>query len=139
MMPRATTPSSTAPLNLAALVKPLPPVILPDGSEHPMLFSAAAAEAYKHVRQYVDALRRGEPFNELDAEDAIDTCLQLVVPSATPDHLASFGARTELKLAVLAAAAGRLDSVMAALYPDAGNAPAGSAALPTDPATTSAA
>lgn len=140
-MPRATTPSApaTTPLNLAALVKPLPPVILPDGSEHPLVYTAHAAEAYKRVRVFVDLLRRGEEIPQLEASDAIDECLTLVLPSATPDHLASFGERTELKLAVIAAAAGRVDAVLQTLYAAQGNAEPGAGVLPTTLGTTSAA
>ncbi|MES2524035.1 MAG: hypothetical protein V4617_15115 [Gemmatimonadota bacterium] len=112
-----TTPSrkSTAPLNLAALVAPLPPVILPNESEHALVFTAHAAQLFRTIRHLIDAVNRGETINDLDAEDTVDECLVHVLPTATPDDLASLGTRLELKLSILTAASGQVDAVMHAL------------------------
>jgi hypothetical protein len=135
-----TTPRQpTAPLNLAALVAPLPPVILPNGTSHQMMFTAQAAELYKQIRHHVAAHLRGEAIDDLEAEAAIDACLAHVLPSATPDDLASLGVRVEWKVTILAAASGRVDEVLHALAAaTAGNASGGEATPDSPPVTTSA-
>lgn len=127
----------TAPLNLAVLVKPLPPVILPNGTEHALNFTAHAAQLYRGIRQRMAELMDGQPIDELLTEDEVDACLKEVMASATPDDLASLGTRIEYKLTILAAAAGRLDEVMQALHA-VGNAPEAGAAPPLSLDTTSA-
>lgn len=129
----------TAPLNLAALVAPLPPVVLPDGSEHQLVYTAKVAERYKPIRHLIAAVMRGEEIDELSAEDDIDECIALTIPTASPDQLASLGARVGVKLSILAAASGRVDEVMHVLHAaSAGNAPEAEAAPRSSLDTTSA-
>jgi hypothetical protein len=132
--------TATAPLNLAALVAPLPPVILPNGTSHALVFTADAAERYKGIRRLIAAVERGDTVDDLAAEDDIDECLAVMIPTATNEDLASFGARVEVKLTVLAAAAGRLDAVMHALHTlsQSGKAAEAGEAPPSSPSTTSA-
>lgn len=119
----------TAPLNLAALVAPLPPIVLPNGTEHQCVFTAHAATQYKEIRRMLAALHANEAIDEIEAENLIDECVQLVLPTASADDLASLGMRVELKLTILAAASGRVDEVMHALHAaSAGNAPEAEAA-----------
>jgi hypothetical protein len=116
MNSRATTPKAPAPLNLAALVAPLPEVILPNGRTVPMAhLSADGFERFRGIQQMMRAADAGEPVDDAHADAEIDACLALALPTATRDDLASFGLRVELKLAVLAAAAGRVDTVLHAV------------------------
>ncbi len=102
-----------APLNLAALVAPLPNVVLPNGVEVAMKpLSADGYERFRRVQQALRDVQQGEPIDEGQTEADIDACLSLVLPTATAEDLASFGLRIELKLAVLTAASGRVDVVL---------------------------
>lgn len=139
MTTKATT-LPTAPLNLAALVAPLPPVILPNGAEHKLVYTAAVAEVYKRIRRMQAEAERGDPVDDELAEDLIDQCIALAMPSASPDDLASLGVRIEVKLTILAAAAGAVDEVMHALEAmnQSGKATADEGAPLSPPSTTSA-
>lgn len=133
-------PTPTAPLNLAALVAPLPPVILPNGTSHALVYTAECAERYKAIRRLIAQVERGESIDDLAAEDDIDACLAVMLPTATKDDLASLREQVDVKLTVLAAAAGRLDAVMHALHTlsQQGKAPEAGAAPPSSLDTTSA-
>jgi hypothetical protein len=140
-MATTTSRPPTAPLNLAALVAPLPPVTLPNGTTHALVFTAQAAELWKKIRHVFAALQRGESIDEFGAEDDIDACLAAVIPTATPDDLASFGTRFGVKLATIGAAAGRVDEVMQLLEAanaNKGNGSGGEATPASSPDTTSA-
>ena len=108
------TPS---PLNLAALVPSLPPVKFPTGHVVPMVpFTARAYELWRGIMRDINAASDDSAsVNEDDFSSRVDELVALVVPEATPDDLASLGARLEPKLAVVSAAAGAADEVVAAL------------------------
>lgn len=110
------TPSRRAPLNLAALVPELPAVILPNGKEVQMVpFTAEAYEKFRLVQQLTRELMQGETIDEEEYFDLIDSVVKAVLPSATPDDIASLGARVELKMSVITAASGKVDEVLQAL------------------------
>lgn len=132
----------SAPLNLAALVPALPAVVLPNGVErqlHPL--SAQAYEMYRQLSSMTTQFQAGESVNEDDYMDLIDAILARVLPDATPDDLASFGVRVELKMAPILAAAGRVDEVVRAMQALETSAAGNEAALLPEwnPDTTSAA
>jgi len=103
-------------MNLASLMPALPPVIIPNGSTHQMVpLTARGYELFKELRQYQDASNNGERVDELAYLDVVDELLALVLPTASPDDLASFGFRMELKLGPILAAAGRVDDVLNAI------------------------
>ena len=132
------TRKTTAPLNLAAMVGALPAIILPNGSAHAPVFTAHAKTQYMAILHLIESLKRGETIDELETSELIDACLASVLPSATPDDLASLGMRTEHKLTVLAAAAGRLDEVLLALEAASGKAAAVDGSPASTPDTNSA-
>lgn len=110
------TPSRRAPLNLAALVPELPAVILPNGKEVQMVpFTAEAYEKFRFVQQLTRELIAGDEVDEEEYYDLIDMVVKAVLPSATPDDLASLGARVELKMSIITAASGKVDEVLKAL------------------------
>lgn len=112
-MTRATTPD---PINLAKLVAPLPELILPNGATVAMRpLSADGFERFRRVQQALRDAMAGRDIDDTEIEADIDACLALVLPDATREDLASFGLRTELKLTVLTAAAGRVDAVLHAV------------------------
>lgn len=131
---------SASPINLADFLKPLPPVILPDGSTHQLVWTAQAAEQFKRIRLLRDALATGEASPQLNAESeaAIDACLAAVLPSASAEQLLSFGLRYDVKMSVLIAASGNADRALELLIARSGKATAGEASPPSPPATTSA-
>lgn len=105
-----------APLNLAALVPTLPSVILPNQKEVQLhALTAEGYELYRQMRGLTQQVQNGEDVDEDAYMGVIDRLLALVLPDATPDDLASFGVRFELKMAPILAAAGRVDEVIATL------------------------
>jgi hypothetical protein len=103
-------------LNLANLMPALPPVKLPNGTVHQIVpLSAHMYEQFKEIRAMQKAIEAGEDIDDAIYVDAVDVLLQAVLPTATPDDLASFGFRVEIKLAPILAAAGRVDDVLYAL------------------------
>lgn len=105
------------PLNLAELVPELPEVVLPSKNVVQVVpFTAASYEKYRLLQKMtVAGMQQTASFDEDKYLDLLNEVLCLVIPSATPDDLASFGDRVELKLSVLAIAAGRVDEVVQAL------------------------
>lgn len=125
------TPSRRAPLNLAALVPELPAVILPNGKEVQMVpFTAEAYEKFRLVQNMTRALMDGENISEMDYYDLLDELVKLVLPAATPDDLASLGARMELKMSIVTAASGKVDEVLEALSAATGKPEGNGEALP---------
>lgn len=140
-MTSSALPTSTAPLNLAALMGTVPPVVLPNGVTRELVWSARGAELFRKVRHLTAAATRGEAIDDLEAERIVDECLAAVIKDATADDLLSFRENVNLKLTVLAAASGRLDRVLQALAQaqgESGNATAVEASPPLDRDTTSA-
>jgi hypothetical protein len=130
-------------LNLTTLMPALPPVKLPNGSVHQIVpLTAESYEMFKTLRSFQKAVEAGEDVDEDVYLDMVDAVLAKVLPTATPDDLASFGFRVEVKLAPILAAAGRIDDVLVALSEvqraseGNGEALAGSI-LPTTPAAPS--
>lgn len=128
------------PLNLAALVPTLPPVILPNGKEVQLkALTAEGYELYRQMRLMTQQVQHGEAVDEEAYIATIDRLLAAVLPDADADDLASFGVRYELKMAPILAAAGRVDEVLTALS-SAGNTEGNGEALQGSmPVTTSAA
>lgn len=111
-----TRPLRRAPLNLAALVPELPAVILPNGKEVQMVpFTAEAYEKFRFIQQMTKLIMDGEAVDEEEYYDLLDSVVQLVLPSASADDLASLGARMELKMSIVTAASGKVDEVLKAL------------------------
>jgi hypothetical protein len=103
-------------MNLASLLPALPPVIIPNGTTHQIMpLTARGYELFKEVRQYQAAANNGELVDDSAYLDIVDELLALVLPTATPDDLASFGFRIEIKLGPILAAAGRVDDVLNAI------------------------
>lgn len=126
-------------LNLAIMMQPLPPAKLPNGKEIPMVhFTAEAYDLWNEVQDAISDEQAGRPVDVPAFRGNLDRLLALCLPEATPDDLATFGARTEAKLAVAMACAGKLDQVIASLQELEGNATAGQSTPHSDPGTTSA-
>lgn len=118
-------------LNLASLVPPLPPVTLPNGKEVQIAhLSAKGYEMYREMQTMILDLQAGRDINEDAYITLIDNLLAIVLPDASPDDLASIGARVELKMAPILAAAGRVDEVLEALESAAGALKGNAEALP---------
>ena len=100
------------PLNLAELVPELPPVILPNKKEVSM--SPLTARGYE-LFLAVQRAMRGEEDIGMAFVEKVDELLAIVLPTATPDDLASFGVRHDLKLGVILAAAGAVDEALGAI------------------------
>jgi hypothetical protein len=103
-------------LNLALLMPALPPVILPSGTTHQIMpLTARGYEMFKTLREMQRQYEQTNVLDEAVYLQVIDDLLALVLPTATPDDLASLGFRVEVKLAPILAAAGRVDDVLLAL------------------------
>lgn len=134
MKPEKTRPKS---LNLASLVPPLPPVTLPNGKEVQIVhLSAKGYEMYREMQTMILDLQAGFEIDETHHINLIDNLLALVLPDATPDDLASLGARVELKMAPILVAAGRVDEVLEALEANSGGSQGNGEALSGSPLST---
>lgn len=101
-----------APLNLAELVPPLPQVTLPNGKEYQIApLTARGYELFLAVQRAM----HGEEDIGFEFVAKVDELLAIVIPAATPDDLASFGVRHDLKLAVIMTASGAVDNVLEAI------------------------
>lgn len=111
------TGTRRGPLRLADLVPALPMVELLNGKE--IQLAPLTARGYELFLSIQETMRGAEM--GLDTDDAldmvkkIDEVLGSVLPTATPDDLASFGVRTDMKLSVIMSAAGAVDEVLASL------------------------
>lgn len=125
-------------LNLALLVPQLPMVRFPSGVEHQLMpLTAESYELWLEVQQLVRSSEENEPIDVSYFHALLDLLLAKVLPTASKDDLASLGTRTEVKLAPCMAAAGQIDSVMAALDALEGNVSAGQNTSRSGPRTTS--
>jgi hypothetical protein len=101
-----------APLNLAELVPALPAVTLPNGIEVQMApLTARGYELFLAIQRAMG----GEGDIDFAFVEKLDEVLAIVLPTATPDDLASLGVRHDLKLAVILSAAGAVDSALDAI------------------------
>jgi hypothetical protein len=94
----------------------MPDIILPNGRT--VLCGHMTAQSYEQFRTIQQMWKDSTDGMEIDHEkflDLVDAVLKSVLPLATPDDLASFGARIDMKMAVITAAAGGADDVVAAL------------------------
>jgi hypothetical protein len=111
------TGTRRGPLKLADLVPALPMVELLNGKEIQLVpLTARGYELFLSIQEAMRGVEMG-----LDTDDAvdmvkkIDEVLGIVLPTATPDDLASFGVRTDIKLGVIMSAAGAVDEVLSSL------------------------
>lgn len=108
--------SRRAALNLAAIVPDLPDVVLPNGKTTRMVsFTAHSYEQYRYIQLLTRRQMEGEEIDNEEYMDCVDDVLQAVLPDATRDDLAAFGARLDLKLMVLMAAAGSVEETINAI------------------------
>jgi hypothetical protein len=132
------TPTTPKTIDLRRFLPPPQTITFPDGSVHTPVFSARVAELYREVQDIARAMQAGTLDDALKAQDTIDACFELAYPSATPDNLASLKTYTDLKLVALAAAAGRVDDMLAELEKHAPKAEATEGAPLSPPAMSSA-
>lgn len=116
-----------APLNIAAMIPALPEVICPNGAA--VQLAPLTADAYQKFLQIQSDMRDGlddgaDSVDETAFVAMVDDVLRAVLPGASGDAVASFGARLDAKLTVIFTAAGAVDDTLRRLS-DAAPVPEG--------------